>query len=114
VTTRESAHFKGKDPVVQAMYDKLLAVCKRFGPVTVEPKQTSIHFVSKYAFAGVYTRSNYIRLELHLSKPLTSDRVTKIEQASANRFHHTIKILSVKEINAELTGWLHDAYQLKA
>ena len=114
MATRESDHFKGKDPVVQAIYDRLLKACKKFGPVAIEPKLTSIHLVSRYAFAGVYTRSDYLRLELHLSKPLESKRVVKVEKASANRFHHTIKLSSVKEVDAELIGWLQDAYKLKS
>jgi len=36
-----------------------------------------------------------------------------VEQASANRFHHTIKLTSEKDIDAELLAWLKQAYELK-
>jgi len=41
----------------------------------------------------------------HLKYKLASDRATKIEQASANRFHHTIKLASEKDIDKELMLW---------
>jgi hypothetical protein len=42
--------------------------------------------------AGVYTRKNYINLEVHLNYRLDSAIDSKVEQASANRYHHTIKL----------------------
>ncbi len=109
----EEDHIKDKEPIVAKMYSKLIKELQKFGPLKIEPKKTSIHLGNRFGFAGVYTRSNYINLEVHLNYPLKSKRVSKIEQASANRFHHTIKIDSVEDINKELLGWLKEAYELK-
>ena len=108
------SHFEGKDPVVKKIYEKLTTELKRFGPIKVEPKKTSIHLANRFGFAGVYTRSNYINLEVHLPSKLQSPRVTKVDQASANRFHHTIKLTSEKDVDVELMGWLWEAYDLMA
>ena len=108
------SHFEGKDPLVKQMFDKLLKGAQKFGPVKVEPKQTSIHLANRFGFAGVYTRKNYINLEIHLAYPLKSTRVTKLDQASANRYHHTIVLRSLDEIDAELFRWLKEAYLLKS
>lgn len=109
----EAGHFVGKDPSVQKIYKKLIKATSRFGPVKIEPKQTSIHLANRFGFAGIYTRRNYIHLELHLDHKLDSRRVVKVDQASPNRFHHTIKISSVGEVDKELIIWLKDAYNLK-
>lgn len=109
----ESDHLDGKDPIVGKIYNRLIDEIKKFGQLKVEPKKTSIHLVNRFGFAGVYTRQNYINLEVHLDYKLTSKRVTKVEQASANRFHHTIKLTSEKEVDKELLNWLHEAYELK-
>ena len=87
---------------------------KAFGPVKIEPKKTSIHLANRFGFAGVYTRSNYINLEIHLDHKIASARVAKVDKASANRFHHTVKLISEKDVDKELLGWLKEAYQLKA
>lgn len=107
-------HLQNKEPVVSEIYDKLLDEIKKSGPVKVEPKKTSIHWVNRFAFAGIYVRKNFINLEFHLSRKLVSNRVSKVEQGSVNRFHHTIKLSDAKEIDKELLSWLKEAYELKA
>lgn len=109
----EFYHLKGKDPVVTNIYEKLISELQKFGPLKIEPKKTSIHLCNRFGFAGVYTRKEYINLEVHLNYKLTSKRVVKVEQASANRFHHTIKLTNPKEIDKELMTWLKQAYELK-
>ena len=110
----ELDHLSGKEPVVTAMYEKLIKELQKFGPLKIEPKKTSIHLGNRFGFAGVYTRKDYMNLEVHLKNKLTSKRVSKVEQASPNRFHHTIKISTPKEVDKELLGWLKQAYDLKA
>lgn len=109
----ENDHLKDKEVIVTKIYERLLKELQKFGPLKIEPKKTSIHVRNRFGFAGVYTRSNYINLEVHLNHKLTSKRVTKVEQASANRFHHTIKLSSEKDIDKELLSWLKEAYELK-
>src|ERR1700754_2671002 len=109
----ELDHLRGKDAVVTAMYEKLIDELHKFGTLKIEPKKTSIHLGNRFGFAGVYTRKNYINLEVHLNHKLTSKRVSKVEQASANRYHHTIKLTDPDEIDGERLGWLKNAYDLK-
>ena len=109
----ELNHLKDKEPVVTDIYERLIAELQKFGPLKIEPKKTSIHLGSRFGFAGVYTRKDYINLEVHLDHKLTSKRVSKVEQASANRYHHTIKLVNPNEIDGELLDWLQNAYDLK-
>jgi hypothetical protein len=109
----ELDHLKDKDKIVTVIYEKLIAELQKFGALKIEPKKTSIHLGNRFGFAGVYTRKDYINLEVHLDYKLTSKRVLKVEQASANRFHHTIKLSSPKDIDKELLIWLKKAYELK-
>ena len=109
----ELNHLEDKDPLVTEIYERLIAELQKFGPLKIEPKKTSIHLGNRFGFAGVYTRKNYINLEVHLNHKLTSKRVSKVEQASANRYHHTIKLTSPAEIDGQLLDWLKDAYDLK-
>lgn len=106
-------HLQGKDPVVANIYAMPINELQKFGPLKIEPKKTSIHLGNRFGFAGVYTRKNYILLEVHLNYELTSERVSKVEQASANRFHHTIRLKREKDVNKELLTWLKQAYELK-
>jgi hypothetical protein len=109
----ELDHIKDKAPEVGAIYERLIVELRKFGPLKIEPKKTSIHLGSRFGFAGVYTRKDYILLEIHLNYKLTGRRVSKVDQASPNRYHHTVKLASVKDVDKELLGWLKQAYDLK-
>jgi len=109
----ELDHLKDKSPIVEKIYERLINELHKFGQLKIEPKKTSIHLGNRFGFAGVYTRKEYINLEVHLNFKLTNERISKVEQASANRFHHTIKLTSPKNIDKELLTWLKQAYELK-
>ncbi len=106
------SHFENKDAVVRQIYDRLLSESKKFGQVIEEPKKTSIHLVRKSAFAGVATRNSALILTIKSDHKLSSPRIHKSEQASANRFHLEAKLTSPTEVDAELLKWLKDAYAL--
>ena len=107
-----ASHLEGKDPVVALIYARLLDALRQLGPVTESPKKTSIHLDNRSGFAGIYTRKSYIYLNFRTSSKIDSPRIDKIEQHSANRFMHTVKLQSPDEIDAELLGWLKSAYAL--
>jgi len=109
----ELTHLQGKEAVVSAIYEKLIHELHKFGPIKIEPKKTSIHLGNRFGFAGVYTQKKTINLEVHLDHKLMSPRVGKAEQASANRFHHTLKLSSPADVDDELLQWLREAYDLK-
>ena len=105
-------HFKGKDPKVKSIYDRILAEAHKFGPVIEEPKKTSIHLVNVSAFAGVATRKNALILTIKSSVPIRDKRVTKTEKVSASRFYQELKLTSPREVDPLLIGWLLEAYAL--
>lgn len=107
-----ASHFEGKEPVAAEIYARLLESLRRFGQVVESPKKTSIHLDNRHGFAGVNTRKNYILLNFRTSARIDSARIEKIEQHSANRFMHTVKLQSPDDIDAELLGWLKAAYDL--
>ena len=69
----EIDHFRDKGQVVTDIYEKLIAELRKFGAIKIEPKKTSIHLGNRYGFAGVYTRKDYINLEVHLNYKITSE-----------------------------------------
>jgi hypothetical protein len=105
-------HFVNKDPSVRALYDELLSILQTFGPVTEDPKKTSIHLNRKSALAGVETRKDGLLLNIKSDHQIKSPRIEKSEQISAKRFHHKVRISSPKDLDEELKSWLKGAYVL--
>jgi hypothetical protein len=107
-------HFAGKADALRDLYDRLVALTEKFGPVEQDPKKTSIHLNRKTAFAGVAVRKEHIVLTIKSERPIKSPRIFKSEQTSASRYHHEVKLASAKDLDAELRGWLKAAYDLSA
>ena len=109
-----SQHFDGKDPAVKSIYERILKESRKFGKVIEDPKKTSIHLVNKSAFAGVTTRKSALILNIKSAAPIKHARIKKSEQISASRFHQEVKLVSPKEVDSTLIGWLKEAYALSS
>ena len=107
-------HFENRAPEVKATYAAILNAARKLGPVKEEAKKTSIHLVRKSAFAGVATRKTALILTLKSDTDVTSKRIAKREQASANRWHLEIKLETPAQVDREVMTWLAKAYQLAA
>ncbi len=109
---RVDDHFENRPAVLRNAYDAVLAASRRFGPVKVEPKKTSIHLVRVSAFAGVAVRKTAIVLTIKASQDIRSSRIDKHERASANRWHLETRLEGPDDVDKELIGWLAAAYEL--
>ena len=105
-------HFQDRAPQIRAIYDRILAAARRHGEVTEDPKKTSIHLNRKTAFAGIATRRESLTLTLKLDRDLPSSRVAKHERASAHRWHLEIRLTDPEQVDAELQGWIEEAFRL--
>ena len=108
------ALFAGKDPVVPAIYERIVAAVVPLGPVEQQPKKTSIHLARGTGFAGVHPRKSAVILNLRLDRQLAGSRIVKSEQVSKNRFHNEVRLTSPDDVDAEVAGWLREAYALTA
>jgi hypothetical protein len=109
---RVDAHFAKSVPDVLATYQRLLEATRAFGPVVEESKKTSIHLLSRTAFAGVTTRRTSLILTLKSTTDIRSPRVQKREQTSAHRWHIDIPLMKPADVDRQLTTWLRAAYNL--
>jgi hypothetical protein len=106
------SHFARKDPAVLATYRRLLDTARALGPVTEDPKKTSIHLVRRTAFAGVATRRSALILTLKSATDIRSPRIVKRDQASANRWHVEVRLEDPAQVDRQLISWLKAAYAL--
>jgi len=105
-------HFVGRSENVRRIYDAILRAAQRFGTVIEDPKKTSIHLNRNSAFAGVQTRRLSLVLTIKAASDIDHPRIAKSQQASANRWHHEIKIMDPKEIDGTILAWLKQSYEL--
>lgn len=104
--------FAGKSPELRTTFDHLLTQLRTFGEIRVAPKKTSIHLEKNSGFAGVHPRSAYFNLEFRTDYKIDDPRITRVQQLSARRFEHTVKLEKKSDVDEQLLKWLKDAYEL--
>ena len=100
-------------PAARELYKELLRALQPLGSFKEEFKKTSIHLTRRSAFAGVHPRKEYLLLTIKAAKPIRSKRIVKSDQVSKSRWHEEVRVAD-GDIDAELLGWLRDAYELCA
>src|SRR5205085_1084658 len=86
------------------------AKAKEIVPVQESAQRTSIHVDRSTALLGVRVRGGYLLLTIKSDRSIDSPSIYKTEQTSKSRHHHEVKLSSPGEIDAELLGWLEEAY----
>jgi hypothetical protein len=99
-------------PVARALYEELLRAIAPFGAFETQMKKSSIHLVRSSAFAEVYPRKHHLLLTIRSAAPIPSGRIVKSAQVSRNRWHLDVKVSIGGDFDAELLGWLREAYEI--
>ena len=107
-----ASHFEGKPRQVRAIFDKLLRVARKNGPITVLPEKTRIAFQVRMSFAAFVIRRNWIDGHVVLARRLENPRFRRIETFSPRNHLHAFRFESVEDVDAEVSSWLAEAYQV--
>jgi hypothetical protein len=107
-----ASHFDDKPPLVRAIFDKLLTLAKKNGPVTVLPEKTRIAFHVRMSFAAFVIRRNWVDGHVVLARRLESPRFRRIETFSPRNHLHAFRFTRVDEVDAEVAAWFGEAYRV--
>lgn len=108
------------DKGAEKLYDTLVTKARaKIGAagIALDPKQTCIHVTAGktgVAYAGLHPRRGALLLNIRTHEPLKSKRVRKVEQISKNRYNCEVILATESDMDAEIVGWLQDAYRSAA
>jgi uncharacterized protein DUF5655 len=102
------------DPALQRVYASLLKAVQSLGPVVEERGERSVLLRSRGGFLGVHPKRDRLDLQIVTDHAIRAARVTKVDPVSARRFHVHVRLVTEKEVDAQLLGWLREAYDLMA
>jgi hypothetical protein len=105
-------HFEGKPPEIRILFDAVVEVIKRFGPVIVLPEKTRIAFQTRMSFAQVTPRMKWLDGHVVLARRLERPRFRKIETISPRNHVHHFRLHATTDIDAEFASWLNEAYDV--
>jgi hypothetical protein len=103
-------HFRGKEPVVRATFDRLLEEAERLGPLTLLPEKTRIALQVRMSFAAFSPRRRWLDGHVVLGHRLHSLRFRRVETYSPRNVLHAFRLCSPAEVDAEVISWLAEAY----
>ena len=91
-------------------YDALEKVMRSLGAdVRSMPKKGYVSFVRRKQFGMLQPGTKWVNVGLILSKKKPSDRLKDAKTWNA-LFTHRVLVESVGDVDAELRGWITDAY----
>jgi hypothetical protein len=103
------------------LFNALAKEIARFGKASVRVSKSQVAFRRKKNVAVVWMPSMYLEkaasplvLTLSFECEDKSPRWKEIVQVSPNRFTHHLELHQVKDINAQVKGWLHAAWEAAA
>jgi hypothetical protein len=107
-----AAQYAGGKSALKPIYERLLEVVQAFGPdVEVAPKKNNVSVRRRKQFV-LLQPSAATRLDVGLVLPGVKPTARLEVSGSFNAmFTHRVRVHSVKEVNAELTRWLRQAYE---
>jgi hypothetical protein len=105
-------HFAGKGPAIRRIFDSVVEVVRRIGPVKVLPEKTRIAFQVRMSFAQLTPRRAWVDGHVVLARRLEDPRFRRIDTISRRNHVHHFRLASVDEVDAQLTAWLEEAYRV--
>ncbi len=107
-------HFAHRDPKLRLLFDGLMGLVKRSGPLKVVPGKTGIAFQVRMRFGGAVVRKNSIEAGFVLPRRIEHPRIKKVIAYTPRAYGHHVDIRTPADLDDELAGWLREAYRVGA
>ena len=104
--------YKGKE-VLRPIYEQLLKVIANFGDdITITPKKSAVSIIRKKQFALIKPATKTrIDLGLKLKGKPTTERLGN-SGPFGSMCTHRVQLTDADQVDAELTAWLEEAYEM--
>lgn len=104
--------FARSEPNVRAIFERLLELARRCGPVRAIPQKTRVTLQTRIRFLSLYPRKRHLLCGFLFGRRDENPRFTKIESFSARNHVHTLSVASVDELDDQVDAWVREAYDV--
>jgi hypothetical protein len=108
------ALFARSEPQVRAMFDQVVEVARRCGPLDVVPEKTRVALQVRMSFAAFTPRRRWLDGHVVLARALRAERFHKVETYSPRNHVHAFRLTRPEDVDAEVEAWLAEAYDVGA
>ena len=111
-TTTEAALTQGLSEDLRDAWERLRETAVSFGNQRIYASHKSIMFSRKSCYFFVRPKKNFLELCVFLGRKLKAPQVRRVVRASKSKLVHVIQIKHRDEVEAPITDWLQEAYEL--
>lgn len=111
-TTTESALTQDLSEDLREAWERLRETAADFDEQRVYASHKSIMFSRKSCYFFVRPKRNFLEVCVFLGRAVKSPRIRRVDPASKSKFAHIIQVKHRDEVEAPLTDWLQEAYDL--
>ena len=95
-------HFRGKDDEVRLLFDRLKALARRHGAVTVYAQKTRIVFQGRVRFASAVPRKHWLDIGVWLTRRVDHPTLRRVEALAPRSYVHSFRLRQRADIDTGL------------
>jgi hypothetical protein len=111
-TTTEAALTQDLSEDLQEAWERLRETAVSFGAQRIYASHKSIMFSRKSCYFFVRPKRRFLELCVFLGRAVKAPQVRRVDHASKAKLVHVIHIRHRDEVEAPITDWLQEAYEL--
>lgn len=111
-TTTESALTADLADDLREAWERLRDTAAAFGDQRIYASHNSIMFSRKSCYFFVRPKKTFLEVCVFLGRTVKAPQVRRVDRASRSKTAHVIRVTHRDEVEAPLTVWLREAYDL--
>jgi hypothetical protein len=113
--TSLDAFFASAAPGLRDLFDRFVAAARASGDVIVNVTKSRVALQVRGRFAGIdRPRRDHLVANFVQTTPIHSARLSRVEYVPPYYYVHRLRLRAPEDVDAELTGWLAQAYEVGA
>jgi hypothetical protein len=111
-TTTEAALTKDLSEDLRDAWERLRDTATAFGAQRIYASHSSIMFSRKSCYFFVRPKRSYLEVCVFLGRTVKAPQVRKVVESSKTKRVHILRITHRDEVEAPITDWLQEAYEV--
>ena len=111
-TTTEAALTRELPEDLRDAWERLRDTAADFGEQRIYASHNSIMFSRKACYFFVRPKQKYLELVIFLGRAIKSPKIRSVVESSKAKRAHVVRITHRDEVEAPITGWLREAYDV--
>jgi hypothetical protein len=113
-TTTEAALTGDLSEDLQDAWERLRETAVAFGGQRIYASHKSIMFSRKSCYFFVRPKRKFLEVCVFLGRPVNAPQIRRVDRSSKSKVVHFIHITHRDQVEAPITDWLREAYDLSA